>query len=382
MTTTTAHRSARTSRPRLSVRGVLDFLAARRRAPPHADAAQRCSTTTCCATWASPAPTVDAEVRRTFDRVTRSAERIARQLLVGWRPRRRDASGRGENPRPRSAAPHRRRAATTACSSRAAVREALGQPRQRDVRHEAPPGKRDAGAARGGLDLGLQVAERRGCAARRHRPPAAGRRRRGRRPASASSKPGAATARKATSTSSSWRSGISPRKTSVRCRLSGGTVRGTGRPCCSSIRSKRTGSGSASAAKARIIGRRITGGARRSTSSSTGGPMPSTMAATPSAFGCRPSGWKSAHDLAHAPPLGHAAEERAHVDRVVLAGEVAEGGPERLAVVGRVVGRRRQAGKQHRQARARRSRSGCRRGFAASRRRRGRAACRWRRARR
>ena len=61
-------------------------------------------------------------------------------------------------------------------------------------------------------------------------------------------------------------------------------------------------------------------------------------------------GLEEGHDLAHAPALGHAAEEGAHVDRAVLARDVAEGGLELAPVGGRVVRRGRQPGEQHRQA--------------------------------
>ena len=130
---------------------------------------------------------------------------VEAEILDG-EPRRRVAAARAPPPAP--AAPGRRAAPAAAPASRAA-------------RSAAPPARRRRRAPRsrpwpaGGAAPGSRR--------RRHRPPAASRRRRGRAPASASSKPGARSWRKARSTSSSCRSGISPRKTSVRCRLSGGT---------------------------------------------------------------------------------------------------------------------------------------------------------------
>ena len=257
---------------------------------------------------------VDAELRRPLRLVTRrSAERIARQLLVG-RPgggetraveaeildgeaRRRIAAA--EPPPPAPAAPGPGSARAAAPASRAARSAAPAARRRRRARRSRPwPG---GGAAPG---------SRR----RRRRPPAAARRRRGRaRRAPARSRARGAGGRRGRRPRAAAPA-ISPRKTSVRCRFSGGTARGTGRPCCTSIRSKRTASGSASAAKARITAR----ARARSTSSSTGGPMPSTMAATPSALGCMPSGWISRITCRTLPPLAHAAEERADVDRAVL----------------------------------------------------------------
>ena len=223
--------------------------------------------------------------------VSRSAERVARQLLVDRRPRRRDASGRGGSPRPRTAAPRRRRVPRPPAPAAPASGEALRQPRERDVRHEAAAGQRDAGAARRGLDLGLQVARARGSRRRRHRRRAAGRRRRGR-------------GRRAPARSPARR----PR--GRRCRRPRAGARGSrrGRPASgagSRAAPSAAPAGPAAAASARSAPARAARGRRRrgspasrpapaSTSFSTGGPIPSTMAATPSALGWRPSGWKSA----------------------------------------------------------------------------------------
>ena len=251
MTTTTAHRPVRRS-GRVCRCAACSISSPRSTLAIGRGRSSACSTSTCCATSASPRPTAIWRSGAPSPGEP-SAERVARQLLV-------DRGLAAEMRAVEAEVPHLepRRRVGAACHDRLLQPHPVGKPLRQagegDVRHETAAGQRDAGAARGGLDLGLEAGEGGvggGADIDHPRAGAAEEVDAGERQLEA----GATIARKAVSTSSSRSPGISPRKTRVRCRFSGGTVRGTGRPCCRIIRSNCTGLGSARAAKARITGR-------------------------------------------------------------------------------------------------------------------------------